>query len=225
MFKIDACCPSRQKSKEQQLQFSLDVNRAMSDLSSSKNGSKEVCGETPIATKRLVLRAYRMNDATEVARILNNKKIASNTRSVDVPYSMDSATKLIEKQQEMRETGDAYAFAICQKDSTDEERLIGGISLMVNKADHSAELGFWLGQDFWNRGYCTEASKAIVEFGFETLGLFRVTAHHLSRNPASGRVLEKIGMTKEGVRRKHVRKWGVFEDVVLYGMISSDPRP
>ena len=131
---------------------------------------------------------------------------------------------MIEKQAELRATGEAYAFAICQRDSTGEERFLGGISLAVNKQDHNAELGYWIGQEFWNRGYCTEACKAILEFGFEVLGLYKLTAHHLVRNPASGKVLQKIGMTKEGECRKHVRKWGIFEDIVLYGMLSSDPR-
>lgn len=182
-------------------------------------------GESSLVTSRLLLRIFQPGDAPEVERLLNDKEIASNTRSIDFPYPLGGGIKWIENQTQLRSSGDAYCFAICKLDSTNEERLMGAIALTVNKTDHNAELGYWMGRDFWNRGYCTEACHAIVEFGFETLGLQKLTSHHLSRNPASGRVLDKIGMTREGLCRKHVRKWGVFEDVVLYGMLAGDSRP
>ena len=100
--------------------------------------------------------------------------------------------------------------------------MIGAIGLEVNKTDHNAELGYWLGRDFWNQGYCTEAAVSVIEFGFKTLGLRRIASEHLVRNPASGKVMEKIGMTREGLLRKHVRKWGVFEDVVVYGILAEE---
>ena len=100
--------------------------------------------------------------------------------------------------------------------------MIGAIGLEVNKEDHNAELGYWLGREFWNQGYCTEAAKSVIEFGFETVGLRRIASEHMARNPASGKVMQKAGLTREGLRRKHVRKWGVFEDVVVYGILS-DP--
>ncbi len=59
-----------------------------------------------------------------------------------------------------------------------------------------------------NRGYCTEAAEAVVWYGFEVLGLNRIYACHFKRNPASGRVVRKIGMTHEGCLRQHVKKWG-----------------
>ena len=102
--------------------------------------------------------------------------------------------------------------------------MIGAIGLEINKEDHNAELGYWLGREFWNQGYCTEAAIAMIEFGFESLGLRRIVSEHMARNPASGKVMEKAGMTREGLRRKHVRKWGVFEDVVVYGILADDRR-
>jgi RimJ/RimL family protein N-acetyltransferase len=88
-----------------------------------------------------------------------------------------------------------------------------------------AELGYWIGKPFWGRGYATEAARALVQYGFDTLGLHRIYARHLTRNPASGRVLHKIGMTHEGYRRKHEKKWGIYEDDKLYGILRDDPRP
>jgi hypothetical protein len=73
--------------------------------------------------------------------------------------------------------------------------------------EHSqAEMGFWIGVDYWGQGFATEAGQAVIRFGFERLNLNRVHAHHMVRNPASGRVLEKLGMKREGALRQRVRK-------------------
>jgi RimJ/RimL family protein N-acetyltransferase len=91
--------------------------------------------------------------------------------------------------------------------------------------DHAlAEMGYWIGKPFWNHGYCTEAAKRLVRFGFEALQLNRILARHLSRNPASGRVMEKIGMQYEGCLRQHIKKWGVFEDLKIYAILKETYR-
>lgn len=174
-----------------------------------------------LATSRLRLCPFEESDSERVDSLLNDKEIASNTRSIAYPYPQGSALQWIVQHRVLSQHGEAYHFAIRQKSN---RHLIGAIGLEVNKADHHAELGYWLGRKFWNQGYCTEAARRLIEFGFETVGLYRITSHHLTRNPASGRVLAKIGMSKEGTRRGHVRKWGVFEDVELYGMLTCDPR-
>ena len=186
----------------------------------------EACpaGIVPIQTERLVLRPFVDSDAPRIELLLNDKEIASNTRTIDYPYPKGGALEWIAKITRWRETGDGYAFAICRSQQDQGHRLIGAVGLEANKEDHAAELGYWLGREFWNQGYCTEAAKSVIEFGFEELGLRRITSQHMARNPASGRVMEKLGMTREGLRREHVRKWGVFEDVVVYGILSGDPR-
>ena len=85
-----------------------------------------------------------------------------------------------------------------------------------------AELGYWVARPFWNQGYASEGARALVRFGFAELGLHRVSAHHYSRNPASGKVMQKIGMRFEGLLRQHVFKWGVFEDIEMYGILAGD---
>jgi RimJ/RimL family protein N-acetyltransferase len=100
--------------------------------------------------------------------------------------------------------------------------LIGAIGLRLDQSHARAELGYWLGKPFWQRGYCTEAARAVVAYGFNVLGLHRIHAAYMQRNPASGRVMQKIGMTYEGCMRQHIRKWGVFEDLEVYGMLHSD---
>ena len=140
------------------------------------------------------------------------------------PYPKGGGAKWIATHAACRESGDGYAFAIWRSDQAEVESLIGAIGLEINKEDHNAELGYGLGREFWNQGYCTEAAIAMIEFGFESLGLRRIVSEHMARNPASGKVMEKAGMTREGLRRKHVRKWGVFEDVVVYGILADDRR-
>jgi ribosomal-protein-alanine N-acetyltransferase len=85
-----------------------------------------------------------------------------------------------------------------------------------------AELGYWIGVPHWSRGYATEAAQATVEFAFRRLGLNRVYAYHFTTNPASGRVLQKIGMQLEGTRRRHTRKWGEFLDSDMYAVLRDD---
>ena len=96
------------------------------------------------------------------------------------------------------------------------------MGLQINQQYASAELGYWIGQSFWRQGYCTEAARAVLGYGFELLELNRVYASYLTRNPASGRVMQKIGMAYEGCLRQHIKKWDVFEDLALYGILRSD---
>jgi RimJ/RimL family protein N-acetyltransferase len=99
--------------------------------------------------------------------------------------------------------------------------LIGVIGLGFTLPFRRAELGYWIGQSFWNLGYATEAGHAIVAFAFGRLALHKLEATHLERNPASGRVLQKLGFQREGSRRDHFLKWERFENIAIYGLVSS----
>ena len=68
--------------------------------------------------------------------------------------------------------------------------------------DGNAELGYWIGEPYWNRGYCSEAAKSLVQFAFEKLAVKNIMAEHLSSNPASGRVMQKLGMQHVNQTRK-----------------------
>ena len=94
---------------------------------------------------------------------------------------------------------------------------------MTDPAHHQrAVVGYWIGCEYWNNGYCTEAAGEIVRFGFEELGLNRIVSSHLTRNPASGRVMQKIGMKYEGCSPQQVRHRGRFEDLERYGLLRAD---
>ena len=173
--------------------------------------------EQPILeTERLILRPFELADAKEVQRLAGAREIAATTLNIPHPYEDGMAEEWIGTHQETFEQGRGVSFAITTRG---DGRLIGAISLMGIRPGHQAELGYWIGEPHWNQGFCTEAARAVVGYGFRVLGLNRIHACHLTRNPASGRVMQKLGMVHEGRRRQHVEKWGAFEDLELYGML------
>jgi ribosomal-protein-alanine N-acetyltransferase len=106
------------------------------------------------------------------------------------------------------------------------QHLIGTIGFMWwNQENHSAEIGYSLARPYWNQGMTTEALAKVIEFGFDRMRLHRIEAQHCVENGASGRVMEKCGMTREGVLRGRLYSKGAFMDVVLYAILESDRRP
>jgi len=172
-----------------------------------------------LETDRLILRPFVLADAAAVQRLAGDRAIADTTKTVPHPYADGLAEQWIATHQGIFDQGKGVTFAIVLKS---DQTLVGAISLMGMTTGHQAELGYWIGQAHWGRGFCTEAGRAVLRFGFEVLGLNRIHACHFSRNPASGRVMVNLGMTHEGHRRQHVRKWGKFEDDEIYGILKSD---
>lgn len=146
-------------------------------------------------TERLLLRALQLADAVDVQRLAGDRDIADTTLNVPHPYEDGMAEAWILGQQSKIECGELSVFAITLKTNGE---LIGTIGLRIDPGMSRANLGNWIAKPFWNKCYCTEAALRVVQFGFEDLNLNRLHAEHLDRNPASGKVLQKIGMTKEG---------------------------
>ena len=173
-----------------------------------------------LQTTRLVVRPLSSDDAPTVAKLAGKREIADTTLSIPHPYSEQQAKDWISRHSATASGGKEIVFAIVTRKNIE---LVGTCGLRDIDCEHGqAEMGFWIAVDCWGRGYATEAAQALLWFGFETLRLNRIYAHHMLRNPASGRVLEKIGMKKEGVLRERVRKWGVFEDVALFAVLRKE---
>ncbi len=172
-----------------------------------------------LETARLLLRPFTVADAPEVQRLAGDRDIASTTLNVPHPYEDGMAEQWIGTHQEKYERGELVNFAIVRRA---DNALMGAIGLRITPQYVHAELGYWLGKPYWNAGYCTEVAHAVVAYGFEVLGLHRLHASHMTRNPASGRVMQKIGMRYEGCSHQHVIKWGVFEDLAIYGILQSE---
>jgi RimJ/RimL family protein N-acetyltransferase len=102
--------------------------------------------------------------------------------------------------------------------------LAGAVGLVLEPAHARGELGYWIARPLWGTGIATEAARSLLGFGFRTLGLNRIHAVHFSTNPASGRVMQKLGMQFEGIRRQHVRRWDRFHDLADYAVLREDWR-
>jgi [ribosomal protein S5]-alanine N-acetyltransferase len=182
--------------------------------------SLAVSATPTIRTARLFLGKFETDDAAELQRLAGAREIADTTLSIPHPYGLDHARAWIGNQRKESVRGRAVNFAVRLLPGS---VLIGSVGLRDIDAEHlQAELGFWIGREWWGQGYASEAAAEIVRFGFEELSLNRIYAHHMARNPAAGRVLRHIGMQQEGVLRERVRKWGVYEDVVLYAILRED---
>jgi RimJ/RimL family protein N-acetyltransferase len=171
-----------------------------------------------LRTARLVLRPFVLADAPVVQRLAGDENVASTTLNIPHPYEDGMAERWIEKQAPEWEARKSLALAV----TTGDDGLVGAVSLALTPAHRRAELGYWIGVPFWNRGYATEASSALIAYGFEELGLNRVLARHITRNPASGRVMRKLGMRPEGVMREHIMKWDEPEDIAIYAILRSE---
>jgi len=172
-----------------------------------------------LETERLMLRPFGNQDATEVQRLAGDRAIADTTLNVPHPYKDGMAEEWISKHRDAFAKDQGVTFAVTRKS---DGSLVGAISLMGMVKDHQAELGYWVGKLYWNEGFCTEAGQALLRYAFTELGLLRVHARHISRNPASGRVMQKLAMRHEGTLRQHVRKWEKCEDLELYGILKEE---
>lgn len=110
-------------------------------------------------------------------------------------------------------------FAIVRKK---QDILIGVIGLHLKKQHDLGELGYWIGEPYWNQGYCTEAAREVIRYGFEELDLNRIQARYMTKNPASGRVMEKIGMQREGTLRQSLHCFDSFEDVHVSAILHEE---
>ncbi|MGA2659698.1 MAG: GNAT family N-acetyltransferase [Verrucomicrobiota bacterium] len=173
-----------------------------------------------LETERLLLRPLTPDDAATVARLAGSREIAHTTTTIPHPYSEAQAREWIAACTGQSRAGKAIVFGVVTRE---DAQLVGAVGLSKVDSEHSqAEMGFWVGVQSWGKGYATEAVRRVVRYAFAELKLNRVYAHHMVRNPASGRVLEKLGMKREGLLRQRVQKWGVFEDVVLMAILHDD---
>lgn len=172
-----------------------------------------------LETERLVLRPFTLDDAPTVQQLAGDPAIADTTLNIPHPYADGMAEAWIKEHPETFAKGVGVTYAITRRQ---DGSLLGAISLRINQRHHRAEMGYWLGKPYWGQGYTTEAARALLAYGFTELELNKIYATYLKRNPASGRVMEKAGLTYEGVLRQHVRNGEQYEDLVSYGILRSE---
>jgi RimJ/RimL family protein N-acetyltransferase len=165
-----------------------------------------------IETARLKLRPYCEADIPELLPLVGTREVAATTLRIAHPYTEQDARAFLALAQQP----DKIWLAIALRS---DGRQIGGVGLRLDPEHQHAELGYWIGVPYWGNGYATEAARALLDYGFETLNLHRIFASHFQHNPASGRILRKLGMRYEGCQREHLHKLDRFVDSELYGML------
>jgi [ribosomal protein S5]-alanine N-acetyltransferase len=160
---------------------------------------------------------FKKTDADTVVKLCNNYNIYKSTLYLPYPYNKDHALAWMERHLENFNANKAYEFAITDKESGD---LFGAIALSNNRSNQHGEIAYWIGEEYWGNGYATEAAEAVIRFAFEEKGYHKVFARYFGSNPASGRVMEKLGMVKEGLLEDHIKKDNRFESLIYYGLIN-----
>lgn len=175
-----------------------------------------------LQTERLGLRPVEPGDVGAILALASDRSIADTMISIPHPLTARDV-------EGWTSSGDAAAihptscYFAARRNS--DNSLVGVISLRDIDHEHRlAELSFWIGRPFWGNSYATEAARAVVGHAFTRMELNRLQAFHMVRNEASGKVLRKLGFREEGRLRQRVVKWGVFEDVVAYGILRADMR-
>ena len=175
-----------------------------------------------LTTERLILSRPVEGDMQHIIHYLDSDKVYSeNTANMPYPYKEADAEFLIHEVVDKGfENETDFVFAIRNK----ENGLIMGLIGIHHwdKANQKAEIGYWLGKEFWNKGYVTEAMAEVLAFGFKVLNLNKMFANFFPHNPASGRVMEKSGMRQEAVLRQEIYKNGKFLDFVRYSILKED---
>ena len=177
-----------------------------------------------LKTRRLILRPLKDSDAEDIVRGVGNLEVSKWLLVVPHPYSLEDAkTWIISNKKKWKDKNrDSYSYGIELKK---EHRIIGAMSLMhLSKTQGTAEVGYWIEQDYHGKGYGGEALKAVVDFAFNDLKLRRLEASIFDGNNSSGKLLEKLGFKQEGFRKesKISKSNGQLHDERLYGLLREE---
>ncbi len=175
---------------------------------------------TQLETERLLLRKFQLSDLESHHRHITSDPEVAKTMLWQANPDPAHAEQVLKRILAGYETGNSYRWAIVRKV---DDAYLGTVSLLrLDGHQRSCAFAYMLGKAFWNRGYMTEALKAVLRFAFETLELDRVETDHFLNNPASGAVMGKAGMKQVGVLPGRYEKDGVLHDAVLYRMTKED---
>ncbi|PWM30899.1 MAG: GNAT family N-acetyltransferase [Clostridiales bacterium] len=165
------------------------------------------------------IRKWELSDAADLAAALSNKKVQDNLRDgLPYPYTEQDGIEFISAMLSA-DRNDIFAFAI-----TIDDKAIGSIGAFRQDNIHkqTAELGYYIGEDYWGKGIMTEAVKQICEFVFSKSDIIRIYAEPFAYNTASCRALEKAGFQYEGTLRKNAVKNGKVLDMKMYSLLREE---
>lgn len=174
---------------------------------------------TPLLhTEHLTLSRFTVEDAPAVHKNLYSSGAVCRNLLLKPGMSLEEARENMQWLVDAYETKeDFFQWAV-----RENGECVGRMSLSVNRRFSGGTVAYYLAEKVWGKGYMTEILKRVIDFCFDDLGLNRVEADHFARNPASGRVMEKAGMKREGLMRQKYCKDGEFLDAVLYAILKED---
>ncbi len=165
------------------------------------------------------IRKWKLSDASALAVAVSNKKILDNLRDeLPYPYTEQDGENYISEMLSANED-ETFAFAI-----TAENKVIGSIGVFRQENIHrrTAELGYYISEEYWGKGIMTEAVKQICEYVFSKSDIIRIYAEPFAYNIASCRVLEKAGFQYEGTLRNNAVKNGKVIDMKMYSILKAE---
>lgn len=167
-----------------------------------------------LMTPHLILRSFTMQDAPTTQMLCNDPDIHANTLNLPFPYTLADAEWWIATHPKNLETQTEVNYALVARHSNE---LVGTIGLMIKQRNNNAEMGYWIGKPYWNKGYATEGAAAVLKFGFEVLNLHKIYARYHENNLSSGRVMQKIGLLYEGFSPEQIYKNKQYIGLYHYG--------
>ncbi len=176
-------------------------------------------GTKTLYTERLILRKFTVDDAEDMYNNWTNDERVTRFLSWSPHKSALETKELLKGWCAAYESDNTYNWAIEYKGEA-----IGSLSVVIlHEKREFADLGYCMGYDYWNKGIMTEAVRAVVDYLFSEIGVNRIGISHAVKNPGSGRVAQKCGLTYEGTRRELYKDHnGEFHDISEYGIIRKD---
>lgn len=179
-------------------------------------------GTLPLETERLILRRFKVDDAKDVFKNYASSDAVTKYMTWDTHSSIDVTENYLESVVKNYKNNKFFDWAIELKSKNIVVGSIGAKNL--NEEISKIEVGYCIGEEWWNQGIVTEALQRIIKFFFEEININRVEAYHDIRNTASGRVMQKSGMQFEGTLRQAYKFKSGVADAHIYSILKSDIR-
>ncbi|MEW5760632.1 MAG: GNAT family protein [Candidatus Thermoplasmatota archaeon] len=181
---------------------------------------EEIFGDIPkLETKRLILRKMTLDDAKDLFEYASDPDVAKYV-SWDYHKSIEDSINFIKSVIQKYEKKEVSEWGIIYKG---DGKFIGTCGYVWWVPAHDrAEIAFALSKKYWNKGLITEAVEEVIKFGFEKMMLNKIMASCMIENIASRRVLEKVGMTFEGILREHIFARGSYHDLKVYSILRKE---
>jgi [ribosomal protein S5]-alanine N-acetyltransferase len=174
-----------------------------------------------LKTARLILRPTRTNDIDAIFRYASNPNVTRFT-TWEAHRDRNDTVRFVAEYVAARyrdQMPDPLLISLRE----DESHVVGAIgAFWATRANHCMEFGYWLAEPFWGRGFATEAARALVGHLFAAYEVERVQAHYIEGNDGSGRVMEKVGLTREGILRRALLHRGHFRDIHIYSILRGE---